>query len=109
MTSQYGDVYLRAIASRARRSSLESLIAYGLLLGIGAYIPRMPGYQAASWIRQKTYVVVFAEHTSSYSTNIRHRIYNECYAARFQSLHLWSLRPGEALAAQRQGAPGELH
>ena len=46
-TSQYGDVYLRAIASRARRSSRERLIAYGLFLGIRAYIPRMPAYQAA--------------------------------------------------------------
>ena len=46
MTSQYGDVYLRAIPSRARRSSRERLIAYGLFLGIRAYIPRMPAYQA---------------------------------------------------------------
>jgi hypothetical protein len=37
-TSQYGDVYFRAIASRARRSSGERLIAYGLFLGIRAYI-----------------------------------------------------------------------
>ena len=66
MTSQYGDVYLRAIASRTRCSSLESLIAYGLLLGIGAYIPRMPAYQAAPLFPQKTYVVVFAKHTSPY-------------------------------------------
>ena len=35
-TSQYGEVYLRAIASRARRSSRERLIAYGLFLGIRA-------------------------------------------------------------------------
>jgi hypothetical protein len=49
-TSQYGDVYLRAIASRVRRSSLERLIACGLFLGIRAYTPRLPAYQAAPLI-----------------------------------------------------------
>jgi hypothetical protein len=35
MTSRYGDVYLRALASNAARSSAVSSMTYGLCLGVG--------------------------------------------------------------------------
>src|SRR5260370_32302341 len=36
ITSRYGDVYFRALASSSRRSSTDSVILYGLFLGIPA-------------------------------------------------------------------------
>src|SRR5215467_10401611 len=48
MTSQYGDVYFRAIDSSIRRSSLERCISNGLLRGISGDQPQMPAYQITS-------------------------------------------------------------
>jgi hypothetical protein len=45
ITSQYGDVYLRAMDSSDRRSSLERFMSNGLFLGIRDKQPPMPAYQ----------------------------------------------------------------
>src|SRR5215831_5720297 len=59
MTSQYGDVYFRAIDSSACRSSLERCISNGLLRGTSGGQHLMPAYQITSPIRTLEYVIVF--------------------------------------------------
>src|SRR5215471_5652316 len=59
ITSQYGDVYLRAIDSSVCRSSLERFISNGLFLGINGDGPLMLVYQIASPNRALKYVTVF--------------------------------------------------
>jgi hypothetical protein len=51
ITSQYGDVYFRAIDSSVCLSPLERFMLNGLFLGISGDRPLMPAYQITSPIR----------------------------------------------------------
>ena len=59
ITSQYGDVYFRAMDSSVSRSSLERFVSNGLFLGISGDEPLIPAYQITSPIRAYKYVTVF--------------------------------------------------
>jgi hypothetical protein len=59
ITSQYGDVYFRAIDSSAWRSLLERFISNGLFLGIDKGELLMPGYQIYVADSLQQYVIVF--------------------------------------------------
>ena len=59
ITSQYGDVYLRAMDSSDRRSSPERFMSNGLVLGIDGDYPPTPAYQITSPHRDYKYVIVF--------------------------------------------------
>jgi hypothetical protein len=60
MTSRYGDVYRRALASRSRRSSADSFIVNGLFLGIPRTPPGCIVAERAPRLHQE-YVTVFVE------------------------------------------------
>ena len=63
MTSRYGDVYLRARASNAARSSAVSSMMYGLCLGVGHLPVRQGRYQTAPQtaiiIRHRNYEIEY--------------------------------------------------
>src|SRR5215475_15193670 len=65
-TSRYGDVYLRALDSSSRRCSPDSLIVYGLSLGI------LSTTSAAGSV---------AERSPKSTVRIRHRICDRLYLA----------------------------
>src|SRR5262249_29138039 len=70
-TSRYGDVYLRALDSSSRRCSPDSLIVYGLSLGI------LSTTSAAGSV---------AERSPKSTVRIRHRICDRLYLASSNSL-----------------------
>ena len=65
MTSQYDDVYFRAMDSSDCRSSLERFMSNGLLRGIDSDYPPTPGYQIRSPNGGYKYVIVFTNRSTS--------------------------------------------
>src|SRR5258708_39070438 len=64
ITSQYGDVYFRAMDSSVCRSSLERFMSNGLFLGISDNGLLMPAYQITSPNHSYKYVTVFANRST---------------------------------------------
>src|SRR5258708_31158123 len=68
ITSQYGDVYFRAMDSSVCRSSLERFMSNGLFLGISDNGLLMPAYQITSPNHSYKYVTVFANRSTKLGT-----------------------------------------
>src|ERR1041384_3046531 len=77
ITSQYGDVYFRAMDSSVCRSSLERFMLNGLFLGISNNGPLMPAYQITSPNRTHKYVTVFTNRSTKLADFIAHDFFRQ--------------------------------